>query len=119
MKRFRTEQESKEIFSRNVKRYLELSGKTQKEAAAAIGVSTGNFCDWMKLRTYPRIEKIQALAAFFGVTLSDLVEENTPTDSDEQDNKEDEEILYWFHKVPKEKRELVLSMIRIAVDTQK
>ena len=105
---------NQEIFARNLKRYLELSGKTQKEVAAAIYVSTGSFCDWMNCRTYPRMDKLQALADYFGIKKSDLVEDKNI----EQNavSEEDQEVLDLFHEVPKEKREFVLSMIRAAIN---
>ena len=114
MKPIQTNLENKMIFANNLKRYLQLSGKSQKEVAAAIGVTTGNFCDWVNLRTYPRMDKLQALADYFGVPKSALVEDGTV----EKDliSDEDQEVLDLFHQVSKEKRELVLSMIRAAVD---
>ena len=105
---------NKEIFIRNLKRYLENSGKKQKELAAAIGVSNGTVCDWMKGRAYPRIDKIQAMADFFGIKKADLVEDvNIVKES--VSNKE-QEVLDLFHKVPEEKREFVLSLIRATID---
>lgn len=105
---------NKEIFSRNLKRYLENSGKKQNEAAKFVGVSTGTFCDWMKGRSYPRMDKVQKLAEFFGIKKSDLVEDvNIAKES--VSNKE-QEVLDLFHKVPEEKREFVLSLIRATID---
>lgn len=102
-----------EIFSRNLKRHLHLSGHSQKDVAAAINVGTGTFCDWIKGRSYPRMDKLQALADYFGVQKSDLVEDvNTPKDAI---STEDQKVLDLFHRVPKEKREFVLSMIRAAI----
>lgn len=105
---------NKEIFIRNLKRYLEISNKTQTEVAKGIGVTTGTFCDWLKGRAYPKIDKIQRLADYFGVSKSDLVEDTNVATKIVSD--QDQEVLDWFHKVPKEKREFVLSMIRAAVD---
>ena len=104
---------NQEIFARNVRRHLRLSGHSQKEVAAAINVSTGTFCDWMNGRSYPRMDKLQALADFFGVKKSDLVEDVTI--STDHVSEQDQEVLDLFHKVPKEKREFVLSMIRAAI----
>ena len=98
---------NKDIFIKNLNHYLTLSGKMQKEVADAIGISRGTFCDWMKGRAFPRMDKVQALADYFGIKLSDLLE--IPDDTTD-----DQEVLYWFHQVPKEKREFVLSMIRAA-----
>ena len=113
-KSVKTDLGNQEIVSRNLKRYLDNSGKTQKEIAAAIYVSTGTFCDWIKGRAYPRMDKVQLLAEYFGISKSDLVEDVNV--SKESVSEEDQEVLDLFHKVPKEKRELILSMIRAAVD---
>lgn len=101
---------NKEIFAANLKRLLAESGKTQAEMARAINISTGTACDWVKGRAYPRMDKVQLLADYFGVQKSDLVEEF----NDEPD--EDKEVLELFHKVPQEKREFILSLIRAAID---
>ena len=93
---------------------MKLSGKTQKEVAAAVGVTTGNFCDWMKCRSYPRMDKVQALADYFGIQKSDLVEDvNVAT---EAVSSEDQRVLDLFHKVPEDKREFVLSLIQVTID---
>jgi transcriptional regulator with XRE-family HTH domain len=110
----KTDLGNKEIFSRNLNRYLRLSGKTQKEVAAAVDISTGTFCDWTKGRAYPRMDKVQKLAEYFGIRMSDLVE-NVNIGKETISNQE-QEIFDLFHKVPEEKRELVLSMIRAAID---
>lgn len=105
---------NQEIFSRNLKRYLENSGKTQKEVAAAIYVSTGTFCDWMKGRAYPRMDKVQSLADYFGINKSDLVEEvNIAKES--ISNKE-QKVLDLFHKIPDGKKEFAIKMLQSIAD---
>ena len=105
---------NKEIFSRNLNRYLRLSGKTQKEVAAAVGISTSTFCDWTKGRAYPRMDKVQKLAEYFGIRKSDLVED-VNIEKESITNKE-QGIFDLFHKVPEEKREALLSLIRATID---
>lgn len=68
---------NKEIFSRNLAMYLQRSGKSQREMADIIGVSSSTFNEWMKGKKYPRIDKIEFLANYFGVTKSDLIEEHS------------------------------------------
>ena len=114
-KSVKTDLGNREIFSRNFKRYLENSGKKQNEVAIAIGVSSGTICDWTKGRSYPRMDKVQLLAEYFGINKSDLVENVNVVK--ESVSEEDQEVLDLFHKVPKEKREFVLSMIRAAADS--
>ena len=40
---------------------------------------------WLKAENYPRIDKIEAMAAYFGVMKSDLIEEKM-TEEKEKDN---------------------------------
>ena len=56
---------------------LNFSGKTQKELAAIIGVAPSTFNDWLKAKKYPRIDKIELLADYFGILKSDLIEERS------------------------------------------
>ena len=53
---------SKEVFSRNLQRYMDREGMNQKEMAKVVGVSASAFNDWMKCKKYPRIDKIEILA---------------------------------------------------------
>ena len=68
---------NREVFSKNLAYYIERSGKTQKEIAEIVGVSTSTFNDWVKAKKYPRIDKIEILADYFRILKSDLIEEKT------------------------------------------
>lgn len=112
----KTDLGNKEIFSRNLIRYLEISGKTQKEAASAVGVSTGTFCDWTKGRTYPRMNKVQKLADFFGIKKSDLVEDvNVATESVSD---KEQLVLDLFHKIPDDNKETAIKMLQLLINNQ-
>ena len=63
-----------QVFAKNLKHYLTEKNITQKELAAEIQVSTGLVCDWVKARAYPRMDKLQRLADYFGIEKTDLVE---------------------------------------------
>jgi transcriptional regulator with XRE-family HTH domain len=66
-----------QVFAENLKNYLAERKLTQKEVATEINVSTGVFCDWVNARAYPRMDKLQKLADYFGVEKSDLVEKHS------------------------------------------
>lgn len=66
---------SREVFSKNLQKYIERSGKSQKELAIIIGVSAPTMHDWVKGKKFPRIDKIEMLADYFGILKSDLIEE--------------------------------------------
>ena len=105
----KTDLGNKEVFSRNLKRHLDKSGKLQKEVAKAVGVSTGTFCDWIKGRAYPRMDKVQMLAEFFGIKMSDLVEnENVRT---ETVSDKEQFILDSFHKLSDDDKEFFIKML--------
>lgn len=63
------------IFSKNLNRLVRDSGKTQKEIAEKVGVSPQTFNTWCQGIAIPRMGKIQALADYFGVGKSDLLDE--------------------------------------------
>ena len=110
---------NKEVFGRNLSYYLKLHGKEQKEVAAVMGVATSTFNDWVKGKKYPRIDKIEMLANYFGILKSDLIEEKKPSSPKEVKLSEGEQALIdLFRKVPEDKQQLVLQMIRVALGTK-
>ena len=68
---------NKQVLANNLTYYIERSGKSQKELAEMVGVATSTFNDWVKAKKYPRIDKIEMLANYFGILKSDLIEERT------------------------------------------
>lgn len=79
---------SKAIFAKNLRYYMGVSGKNQKELAEVAGVSAPTFNEWINAKKFPRIDKIQKLADFFGIMKSDLIEEKLT-----EEKKKDNEIL--------------------------
>lgn len=74
---------NKEVFANNLRKYMDRSGKSQREMADIVGVSSSTFNEWMKAKKYPRIDKIEFLANYFGILKSDLIEESKKISSDE------------------------------------
>ena len=68
---------NKEIFSKNLKRYLEKSGKDRKELAEIWGFPYSTVTEWVNGKKYPRIDRIEVMADYFGILKSDLIEEKT------------------------------------------
>lgn len=66
---------SKKTFAKNLRYYMVRSGKTQKELAEIAGVSAPTFNEWVNEKKYPRIDKVQRLADYFGILKSDLIED--------------------------------------------
>ena len=70
---------SKEVMARNIRRYMEQAGKNQKELAQIVGVSAPTVNEWLKAKKYPRIDKIEIMANYFGCEKSDLIEDKRET----------------------------------------
>lgn len=68
---------NKEVFAENFNYYLKRSGDRKIDVAQALKVSQSTISDWTKLRTYPRMDKVQLLAEHWGIEISDLVEKHT------------------------------------------
>ena len=66
---------NKEIMAKNIKRYLEKKGITGKDLALAINVPPSTLYSWMQASAYPRIDKIEMMANYFGISKADLVED--------------------------------------------
>ena len=112
---------NKEVFSKNLRFYLEMTDKTQKEVAVAIGVTPASLNEWLKGKKYPRIDKIELLARYFGILKSDLIEEKGTNKTLPQVQKLTEGetmLLELFRQIPAENQAMVLEMIRVAVNRQ-
>lgn len=66
---------NKEIMAKNIQRYMDSRGIDRKRLSEDLDVSYTTLTDWIKGKTYPRIDKIELMARYFGISKSDLVEE--------------------------------------------
>ena len=48
---------------------------SQTEICNTLGIKMPTFSDWVNEKTYPRIDKIELMANYFGISKADLVEE--------------------------------------------
>ena len=114
---------NKEIFAKNLSYYVNRSGKDQKVIAEIVGVAPSTFNEWMKGKKYPRIDKVEILANYFGILKSDLIEDapmedkNPPSDISMLSEGE-KALLELFRRVPENQQEMVLQMIRVALNTK-
>ena len=79
---------NKEIMARNIQYYMDKYEKTRHDMCEALGVKYTTFTDWVKGNSYPRIDKIELMANYFGISKADLVEEH----------KEDDDSQYYLNE---------------------
>ena len=75
---------NKETMSKNLKYYIERSGKDRSELAEIWGFPYSTVTEWINGRKYPRIDRIEVMADYFGILKSDLIEEKTVEDREMQ-----------------------------------
>lgn len=65
---------NKKIFSENLKYYMALNNKDRSKLRDDLKINYSTIRDWTNGRAYPRIDKIEMLANYFGIQKSDLIE---------------------------------------------
>ena len=66
---------SKTILAQNIRHYMEQNNKTRNDMCEALGVKYTTFTDWVNGKTYPRIDRIEQMADYFGIEKSALLED--------------------------------------------
>lgn len=113
--------DNKHIFSRNLKRIMEDRGVSRKDIANVLGISYFTVTDWVNGKKFPRMDKVELIANYFGILKSDLIEDKgceipLRTISVTED---EQKLLELFRLVPENQQQLVLQMIRVALDNNK
>lgn len=110
---------NKEVLAKNLAIYLARSGKSQREMAEIVGVSSSTFNEWMQAKKYPRIDKIEFMANYFGILKSDLIEEaeDKKSSSDELQLTEGEKsLIKLLRRFPAEEKAIVIEKVLSALD---
>ena len=70
---------NKKIMAENITYYMNKHQKSRNDMCEALGVKYTTFTDWVKGNSYPRIDKIELMANYFGISKADLVEKRNST----------------------------------------
>jgi transcriptional regulator with XRE-family HTH domain len=99
---------------------MELKGKSRNDISEALGISYFTVSDWVNGKKYPRMDKVEMLANYFGIQKSDLIEDKTEKNPPNEPvlNEGEKMLLNLFRQVPEDKQELVLQMIEVALKTK-
>ncbi len=91
---------NKEIFARNLKYYLDKKQVTQKDVCKILNFKETTFSEWVRAKSYPRIDKIEILANYFNIEKSDLIEDKTSINNGYYHDKEVAEIAEQLRTNP-------------------
>lgn len=106
--------EHKEVFSKNLQKYMALNGKSRKEVCQALGYSYFTFSDWVNGKKMPRMDKVEQLANYFGIKKSDLIEETKKEQPTEYDGLSEKRkaLMQFAMSVPEDKAEMILQVMK-------
>ena len=96
---------NKEVMARNIRRLMEQMNVNATEICKRLNIKQNTFSDWVNTKTYPRIDKIEAMANYFGVRKSELVEEPQIDITLTLDN--DEKVIIELYRNEPEFRQLL------------
>ena len=68
---------NKKVMARNIQRYMDKMGIDRKKLCDDLGFKYTTVAEWLQGNAYPRIDKIEMMAKYFGCSKADLVEEST------------------------------------------
>lgn len=66
--------DNKMTFAQNLRKYMSLTNTSRNDLSEAIDISYYTISSWLNGSKYPRIDKIELLASYFGVPKSALIE---------------------------------------------
>ena len=108
--------DNKSVFASNLQKYMDLNGKSRRDVCDALGLSYYTFTDWIKGRKYPRMDKIEMLANYFGVQKSDLIEAGSEEIKEpamyDGLSENQKKLMQFAQTVPEDKAALALRLIQ-------
>ena len=110
---------NKQILSKNLLYYMNLNKKDRNDMCKALSVPYTTFADWTNGVTYPRIDKIEMLANYFGIQKSDLIEDHDRTLDNMQVTLDEAGLLAEFRKATPEQQRLILDFLYSALKLNK
>ena len=111
---------NKEILSKNLKYYIEMSGKDRRELADTWGFPYSTVTEWINGKKYPRIDRIEIMADYFGIQKSDLIEDKEKPTADDDGLSDDVRTLIEFAKtVPEDKAAMILQVMKSIVEASR
>ena len=113
--------DNKEIFAINLRRLMEKKGVSRQDLSKVLGVSYFTISDWVNGKKYPRMDKVEMLADYFGILKSDLIEEKgiDKLPPPVQELTEGETMLLeLFRQIPEDAQKMYLEVLRASLKTR-
>ena len=107
--------DNREIFSKNLRFLMNQKNKSRKQVCSDLGIKYSTFSEWLHGKKYPRIDKMEMLAQYFGVTKSDLIEKRNISNGEiEIEDPSPAEITSLSRTLKRKRKEFGLTLAQIA-----
>ena len=77
-----SDEKLRQIFSKNLRHYLDVNGYSQADLARHMRVTTATTAKWCTGQTLPRIDKVQSICNWLGIKKTDLLEDGINSEKD-------------------------------------
>lgn len=68
--------ENQEVMARNIRHFMTINNVTAADMCKALNIKPNTFSYWVNAKCYPRIDKIEMMANYFGVSKAALIEDS-------------------------------------------
>ena len=96
-----TDIEQKQIFARNLNKYISLNQKQQVDVAKDLGINPTTLNMWCNGKSMPGTGKIRKLADYFGIGITNLTDEKEETDMNIQLTQEELALIENYRNLDK------------------
>lgn len=107
---------NKAVFSKNLKYYIERSGKDRRELADIWGFPYSTVTGWVNGQKYPRIDRIEIMADYFGIQKSDLIEDKEKSVIADGLTDAQRTLIDFARSLPEDKAALALRLLQSIVE---
>lgn len=109
------EYETKKTFAENLSRLLERNNITQIELAKRMKVAASTVSSWCSGEKMPRMDKVEWMASFFQVSVTDLMNPYNQKPAAPRDILEDIDIAFYgeFKELTEDDKQTVRDMVTI------
>lgn len=101
--------ENKKVMARNILKYLNEQNLTAADLCKDLGIKSNTFSDWVNAKSYPRIDKIEMMAKYFGISKAALVEDNSVLPF--SDLSKHEQLVMSFYRNSDDKTKIIVDKI--------
>lgn len=107
--------ENRSVMAANISRYMKEKEKSRHQICTELNIPYSTFSEWISGKKYPRIDKIELMANYFGCEKSDLIEDKkSPATDDSGMSKMKAELIQKVKQMSDEelqKLELLLQVV--------